>query len=66
MKKRELMDLILCTAKHFACISMIMPAPFLGGAELLASNDLSGKQNRQMERLVCEIIERRTSKRRTR
>lgn len=60
------MDLILCLAKHFAAASLRMPAPFLGNAALLAQSDLNGKQSRQMKRLLCEILEGKTTKRRTR
>lgn len=65
-RKKKLMDLVLCFAKHFAEASLTMPAPFLGGATLLAQRDLSGKQSRQIERLVSEILERKTNNRRTR
>jgi hypothetical protein len=60
------MDLILCIAKHFAAASLTMPAPFLGGAALLAQSGLNEKQSRQMARLLCEILEGKTTKRRTR
>jgi hypothetical protein len=64
-RKREIMDLMLCLAKHFAATSLRVPAPFLGGAALFVQSDLNRKQSRRMEELLCEILERRTSRRRT-